>query len=109
MSYLMLKLISSPTLQPTALDTNGSSWPKSRCGAGTERPPVLEQLVHRVATEFLGHGIGENDGDHGLAHYRRGRNRANVAALDGRRAWSHGGEIDRTQRLHQRGDWLHVR
>ena len=39
---------------------------------------------------------------------RGGRNGADVAALDGRRALGHRREIDRAQRLHQRRDGLHV-
>ena len=61
-----------------------------------ECSPIRDDLLHGIATELLDDGISEDDRDHRFADDGGGGNRADVAALHGRRTCLHRREVDRS-------------
>src|SRR5690242_16204854 len=70
-------------LRATLLSVKADSCP------GPKRFPVDDDFFDRVPAKLLHHRIRQHDGDHGFADHRGGWDGADVAALDGRRAFRH--------------------
>src|SRR6478672_2914321 len=69
----------------------------------------LEHVVDVVAAELLAVGAGQDEGDHGLPHDAGRRDSGRVGALAQGVSGLVRGEVDRAQRLGQRGQRLHRR
>src|SRR5947208_13319863 len=86
----------------------GTSWRspgnETRCRPLLKRPPRRTELVDGVTAELLEGRVSEDERHHRFADDRGGGHRAHVTPLDGCGARCHRGQVDRSERFHERRD-----